>query len=88
MKKFTTVALSAMLLLGLGATTLSADGHGEMKKDEKMMKKDEKCGAGKCGTDSKKDMGSMKKDMKDEKCGAGKCGTDSKKDMGSMKKDM
>ena len=38
-----------------------------------------KCGAGKCGGETKTEM------KADAKCGAGKCGADAKKDMKSAK---
>ena len=65
--KLSTLLLGAMLFLGLGSTSLSADGM--------------KCGAGKCGSsmnkDAKKDAKkcASKETKKAMKCGAGKCGS-------------
>lgn len=63
MKKMLLTLMSAAIVMGFGATTLSAG--------------DAKCGAGKCG-DAKKEMpagkcGNATKESAG-KCGAGKCG--------------
>lgn len=50
--------IAAVFFMALGATTLSAQ--------------DSKCGAGKCGSDTKK------VEKKAQKCGAGKCGASKK----------
>ncbi len=69
--KLSALLLGAVLFLGFGATSLSAEmkcGAGKcgssMSKDSKKSKS--KCGAGKCGD--------AKATKKAAKCGAGKCG--------------
>ena len=67
--KLSALLLGATLVLGMGATTLSADmkcGAGKCGSSMKtQQKKDKKCGDAKCG--------SKKEAKKTMKCGAGKC---------------
>lgn len=84
--KISALLVGAMLFVGMGATTLSAEGMkcgaGKCGSSMKVEKKEKKCGDSKCGSkklekkcgDSK--CGSKKSEKKSQKCGAGKCGSD------------
>ncbi len=67
MSKFKSLVFIFVVALFIGATTSSADNHGDTKKEVPVMK----CGEGKCG-DTKREVPAMK-------CGEGKCGNDTKK---------
>ncbi len=77
--KLSALLLGATLFLGLGTTSLSAKcgGNMDMSKEKKELKKEMKCGAGKCGGAKKAEMKkeAKKPAKKAMKCGAGKCGS-------------
>ena len=80
--KLSALLLGAILFLGLGSSTLSAEGmkcgSGKCGGEKKAPTKASKCGSAKCGDEKKAP-------TKASKCGSGKCGDEKKAPKESMK---